>query len=112
MPLLRAKELTEIITRPRSTHAFCDKRPRRRAESGAAAVSYAAHRALLVRTAGPDSLDELALEQPLWFTNAATAADDVALIAFHLRDHRQAEGHGAFPSRRDRHVRLLPAIRY
>jgi len=31
---------------------------------------------------GPDSVDELALQQPLWFTNAATAADDVALIAF------------------------------
>src|SRR2546425_9132115 len=28
------------------------------------------------------SLDERALQQPLWFTNAATAADDVALIAF------------------------------
>src|SRR5437867_11116237 len=31
---------------------------------------------------GPDSLDERALQQPLWFANAATAADDVALIAF------------------------------
>jgi 2-aminobenzoate-CoA ligase len=32
--------------------------------------------------AGAESLDELALKQPLWFTNVATAADDVALIAF------------------------------
>jgi 2-aminobenzoate-CoA ligase len=31
---------------------------------------------------GPDSLDTLVMKQPLWFTNIATAADDVALIAF------------------------------
>jgi 2-aminobenzoate-CoA ligase len=81
MPLLRAKELTDIITKAEITHALCDKRLD-------AELKAALPRCPTLQTvrywydAGPDSLDELALQQPLWFTNAATAADDVALIAF------------------------------
>jgi len=81
MPLLRAKELTDIITKAEVTHALCDKRLD--AELKAALPQCPTLRTVRYwHDAGPDSLDERALQQPLWFTNAATAADDVALIAF------------------------------
>jgi len=81
MPLLRAKELTDIITKAEVTHALCDKRLD--AELKAALPQCPTLQTVRYwYDGGPDSLDELALEQPLWFTNAATAADDVALIAF------------------------------
>jgi len=81
MPLLRAKELTDIITKAEVTHALCDRRLD--AELKAALPQCPTlHTVRYWYDDGPDSLDELALEQPLWFTNAATAADDVALIAF------------------------------
>ena len=81
MPLLRAKELTDIISKAQITHALCDKRLD-------AELKAALPQCPTLQTVrywyddGPDSLDKLALQQPLWFTNAATAADDVALVAF------------------------------
>jgi len=81
MPLLRAKELTDIITKAEVTHALCDKRFY--AELKAALPQCPTLQTLgYWHDDGPDSLDERALQQPLWFANAATAADDVALIAF------------------------------
>ncbi|HZM33541.1 MAG TPA: benzoate-CoA ligase family protein [Burkholderiales bacterium] len=81
MPLLRAKELTDIIEKAEITHALCDKRldaelitAQERCPS-LAVVKY-------WYDDGPDSLDTLSLRQPLTFTNLSTAADDVALIAF------------------------------
>jgi len=81
MPLLRAKELTDIITKAEVTHALCDKRLEEDLQDamgncpGLTNVKYWYDQ-------GPDSLEELVMKQPLWFTNVATAADDVALIAF------------------------------
>ena len=81
MPLLRAKELTEVIRKAEITHALCDKRLDTELRAAAAQcpslkeISYWFDE-------GPNSLDNLAMKQPLWFTNAAVAADDVALIAF------------------------------
>jgi 2-aminobenzoate-CoA ligase len=81
MPLLRAKELTDIIRKAEITHALCDKRLD--AELKAALPQCPTlHTVRYWYDDGPDSLDELSLQQPLWFTNVATAADDVALIAF------------------------------
>jgi 2-aminobenzoate-CoA ligase len=81
MPLLRAKELTEVIRKAEISHALCDKRLE--AELNAALPNCPSLQNLKFWfDAAPDSLDGLALKQPLWFTNAATAADDVALIAF------------------------------
>jgi 2-aminobenzoate-CoA ligase len=81
MPLLRAKELTEVIRKAEISHALCDKRLE--AELNAALPNCPSLQNLKCWfDAAPDSLDQLALKQPLWFTNAATAADDVALIAF------------------------------
>ncbi|MGH8519581.1 MAG: AMP-binding protein, partial [Panacagrimonas sp.] len=81
MPLLRAKELTDIIAKAEVTHALCDKRldeelkTAREACPSLKEVKY-------WYDGSPDSIDTLVMRQPLWFTNVATAADDVALIAF------------------------------
>ena len=81
MPLLRAKELTDIITKAQVTHALCDRRLEEELKLAQAncpslgAVKY-------WYDESPESLDSLVMKQPLWFTNMPTAADDVALIAF------------------------------
>ena len=79
MPLLRAKELSEIVDKAEITHALCDKR----LEEELKKVSSPHLKQIRYwYDDGAESLDELALRQPLWFTNVPTAADDVALIAF------------------------------
>jgi 2-aminobenzoate-CoA ligase len=79
MPLLRAKELTDIIEKAEVTHALCD---RRLDEELKKVDSRHLKEIRYWYDDGADSLDSLSLRQPLWFTNVATAADDVALIAF------------------------------
>ena len=81
MPLLRAKELTDVIQKAEITHALCDKRLDE--ELVAARAACPSLQAIKYwYDEGPDSLDTLVMKQPLWFTNVPTAADDVALIAF------------------------------
>jgi 2-aminobenzoate-CoA ligase len=79
MPLLRAKELTEIIEKAEISHALCD---RRLDEELKKVNSSHLKEVRYWYDDGADSLDRLSLRQPLWFTNVTTAADDVALIAF------------------------------
>ncbi len=81
MPLLRAKELTDIITKAEVTHALCDKRLAAELQAAMGNCPSLTH-VKYWHDDSPDSLDSLAMKQPLWFTNVATAADDVALIAF------------------------------
>src|SRR3990172_7094943 len=81
MPLLRAKELTDIVTKAQVSHALCDQRLD--AELNAALPACPTLRSVSYwydDAAG--SLDALAARQPVTFSNVATAADDVALIAF------------------------------
>ncbi len=81
MPLLRAKELTEIVNKAAVTHALCDKR----LEAELAAALPACPTLKTIRywyDDAPGALDALAAAQPATFRNVATAADDVALIAF------------------------------
>jgi len=81
MPLLRAKELIEIVNKAEISHALCDRRLD--AELKAALPACPTLQAVTYwYDDAPDSLDALALKQPLTFWNAPTAADDVALIAF------------------------------
>jgi 2-aminobenzoate-CoA ligase len=81
MPLLRAKELTEVIAKAEITHALCDKRLAEElvlAQAGCPSLREVRY----WYDESSASLDELSLKQPLWFTNVATSAEDVALIAF------------------------------
>ncbi len=81
MPLLRAKELTDIVRKAEISHALCDKRLAAELEAARAgcptlkAVKY-------WRDDAPDSIDALCARQPQTFSNVDTAAEDVALIAF------------------------------
>jgi 2-aminobenzoate-CoA ligase len=81
MPLLRAKELTEVIGKAEISHALCDKRLEAELNAALPSCPSLQHVKFWFDTAA-DSLDAAALKQPLWFTNAASAAEDVALIAF------------------------------
>ena len=81
MPLLRAKELTEIISKAEITHALCDKRLEEELKA-AQGVCPSFKEVKYWYDEDPDSVDSLVLKQPLWFTNVPTAGDDVALIAF------------------------------
>jgi 2-aminobenzoate-CoA ligase len=83
MPLLRARELTEIVNKAQVTHALCDKRLD--AELKAALPACPTLRSGEIRSwydDAPDALDRLVLRRPETFDNVDTAADDVALIAF------------------------------
>src|SRR3989442_1406088 len=81
MPLLRAKELAEIILKAKVTNALCDKRLDAELKAALPACSMLKTVAYWHDDA-PDSLDTLASRKPGTFTNADTAAEDIALIAF------------------------------
>jgi len=82
MPLLRAKELTDIVSKARISHALCDARLAdelvlaRRPCPTLAQVRYY-HSA-----GGRDDLDTDTLHKPEDFANVPTAAEDTCLIAF------------------------------
>jgi len=81
MPLLRARELAEIITRAQISHALCDARLA--AELAMARTDCPALKhVLLFGTDAADGLDAKLAAKPDNFTTLDTAADDVALIAF------------------------------
>ena len=81
MPLLRAKELTEIVNKAAITHALCDKRLE--AELKLALPNCATLEEIRYwYEDGGESLDTLAAERSPSFRNVDTSAEDVALIAF------------------------------
>jgi 2-aminobenzoate-CoA ligase len=97
MPLLRARELTSVMTKARVTVALCDGRFAD--EMHAAAEQVRASDADLDPRvcryhAGdhPDTLEAISAGKPETFTNVATASDDVALIAFTSGSTGRAKG--------------------
>ncbi|HTN27164.1 MAG TPA: benzoate-CoA ligase family protein [Burkholderiales bacterium] len=81
MPLLRAKELTDIVTKAQVSLALCDTRLS--AELEAALPGCPTLQAVRYWSDGSsNSLDTLIERQSIEFENVDTAADDVALIAF------------------------------
>ncbi|HEX2651590.1 MAG TPA: AMP-binding protein [Burkholderiales bacterium] len=81
MPLLRAKELTDILTKAEVSHALCDKRLE--AELKLAQANCPTLREVCFWYSDEkESLDERAKRQPDTFKNVDTLAEDVALIAF------------------------------
>ena len=81
MPLLRAKELTDVIAHAKIGAAICDVRL-------AAELQAASERSPSLATilwsgdGGPEGLEARMRRRPAEFGNVDTAADDVALIAF------------------------------
>jgi 2-aminobenzoate-CoA ligase len=81
MPLLRAKELTQIVAKAEITHALCDERLA--AELQLAAPQCPTLRQVLhFRSDAPDGLEARALSKPARFDNVATAATDICMMAF------------------------------
>jgi 2-aminobenzoate-CoA ligase len=81
MPLLRAKELKQIIDKARITHALCDARLADELMQAAQACPQLTQ----VRYFGADHADALERamrRQPETFDNVATAADDTCIFAF------------------------------
>lgn len=81
MPLLRAKELVDILTKAQVTHVFCDARLREELEAAVARCPWVRE----VRYFGseaPGSLESLMAGKPEHFENVATFAHDPALVAF------------------------------
>jgi len=81
MPLLRAKELTDIVTKAEITHALCDKRLAADLEAALPNCPSLTSIKYWYDDAA-DSIDELVLKQPLTYSNVPTAVDDPALLAF------------------------------
>ncbi len=112
MPLLRAKELGEIIEKAQPVAALCDGQ----ACSTNSLIAQQAHPVLATVIAfnkpdADDSLSARAAKKSGVFKACPTAADDIALLAFTSGHHRQAQGAGHHPPRRARDVRDLAAPR-
>ncbi|MCC7450453.1 MAG: benzoate-CoA ligase family protein [Anaerolineae bacterium] len=81
MPLLRAKELSQVIEKAQVTAALCDARFDQ--ELIAAQEKFPILRQIvLFNDHGTASLESRMASKPTNFNNVETAADDVALIAF------------------------------
>ena len=78
MPLLRAKELTEIINKAEITHALCDQR----LDAELKLALPACPTLKKIRYWYDDDTDELIKKCSDKFENIDTSAEDVALIAF------------------------------
>lgn len=81
MPLLRAKELTQIVTKAEISHALCDARLAEelaRARPACPTLRQVLH----FNTGDADELDARAAAKPPSFENVKTAKDDTCLIAF------------------------------
>jgi len=81
MPLLRARELADIVTKAEVSHALCDARLVDELVAARPACPTL-HTVALFGTPVPGSVDALAAGKPATFDDVATAADDTALIAF------------------------------
>ena len=81
MPMLRAKELKQIIQKAEVSHALCDARLL--AELNLAAPECPTLTQILCfNDAGADGLEAAMATQPANFTNVPTSADDCCIIAF------------------------------
>ena len=91
MPLLRARELSYIIEKAKISLALCDSRVVQELEQ-AGASARTLQRIVEFGDDRATSLDTRTRRKPSTFANVATAADDVALIAFTSGTTGQAKG--------------------
>ncbi len=81
MPLLRARELAQVVRKARITHALCDRRLTMEVEGardGCPELTQIAY----FGDDESDSIEQRSSRKPGDFSNVPTAEDDVALIAF------------------------------
>ena len=81
MPLLRAKELAQVINKAEVSHALCDARlagELTEAKAQCSTLKRVAH----YTSEAPDGIEALAASKSAQFTNVDTAADDYCIIAF------------------------------
>jgi 2-aminobenzoate-CoA ligase len=81
MPLLRAKELTDVVTKARVTHALCDARLAEELDLARPQCPTLTEVALF-QTGAPGGVEARSRTKPATFANCDTSADDTALIAF------------------------------
>lgn len=81
MPLLRAKELAQVMDKGAITHALCDARLADDLRSAAAQCPVLS-RIRCFNDAGPDGLEAAMARQSGSFANVDTAADDTCILAF------------------------------
>ena len=81
MALLRARELAQAVQKARVSHALCDRSLAVELEAARASCPSLSQ-VRYFRDDGPDSLEHLASGKSREFANVATAAQDIALIAF------------------------------
>jgi 2-aminobenzoate-CoA ligase len=81
MPLLRARELSQIMTKANVRLSMCDNVLRADLESAYERANRPIQ-AICFNTDTPDGLEARMRRQPGGFDNAATSHDDVAIIAF------------------------------
>jgi 2-aminobenzoate-CoA ligase len=81
MPLLRAKELTDVVTKAEVSHALCDLKlaeELRAAQANCPTLHSVRH----FHDPSPAGLEAAMAGKPSHFRNTETAADDTCLIAF------------------------------
>jgi 2-aminobenzoate-CoA ligase len=81
MPLLRAKELCDIISKAQVSHALCDVRLADELAAARISCPSLVH-VVHFGTDADDGLDALAAAKPSTFAGVDTAADDTCMIAF------------------------------
>ncbi|HTD32331.1 MAG TPA: AMP-binding protein, partial [Candidatus Elarobacter sp.] len=81
MPLLRAKELIDVIQAARITHAICDLRLRDELDNALPACPTLGT-VIFSHDDRETGLAALTARRPATFANAETASDDVCMIAF------------------------------
>ena len=81
MPLLRAKELAQVIKKAEVSHALCDARladELAEAQAQCSTLKRVAH----YLSEAPDGIEALAASKSTQFTNVDTSTDDYCIIAF------------------------------
>lgn len=86
MPLLRSKELAQIITKARVTAALCDRALALELDhcrdAGHDHFAPRLERVVYFNDSGPDALETLLTRHPARYRNVDTARDDPCLLAF------------------------------
>jgi len=81
MPLLRAKELTQIVVKAEISHVLCDERLADEIRL-AQPQCLTLKQVMFFHSAAADGLEARAATKPPTFTNVDTAAEDVCMMAF------------------------------